>query len=512
MTLSVKTLAPDGVPKAMMVANGALDYTITVNKGDSVVVVVTNKMKVPTTLHWHGMYQTETPWMDGPAMVTQCPIKPGGTFTYAFNVGNQAGTYWWHAHYETQYVDGLRGPFIIRDPNDPYLSLYDEEIIVTLADHFIQPAKVVLANYLDALDPAPDSGLINGRGQANCDYVPSGKKCDRKSPVTVFKVSPAKKYRLRVINMSAQAGFQVSIDGHNMTIIEADGVYTNPTVVSSFPIVVAQRYSVLVTADQPIDNYFFRATISDMYTPTGTEITNGVNFNCTAIWRYSSAPVLAPTTIPQNDIAPLNIFTLGELNGLTLSTLPSWNSYVYFGFFVTSDPQTNITISSVTVQSDKTNIYQNPYILPKSPTFRDIINGVALPEGSNIYENVNGWTFLQVRNNDNIEHTFHLHGHTFYVLAHGQLLHQASSLSTLPRRDSIQVPTCKGGKGGGEAGCTQGFVNLLVNFDHPGAWLFHCHVEWHMATGLAMTFVNRNGIKNVVKKLAKSHWDNCQSK
>jgi laccase len=31
-------------------------------------------------------------------MVTQCPVKPGGNYTYRFNVTAQEGTLWWHAH------------------------------------------------------------------------------------------------------------------------------------------------------------------------------------------------------------------------------------------------------------------------------------------------------------------------------------------------------------------------------------------------------------------------------
>ena len=46
----------------------------------------------------HGIFQRGTPWADGPAMVTQCPVKPGGNYTYRFNVTDQEGTLWCHAH------------------------------------------------------------------------------------------------------------------------------------------------------------------------------------------------------------------------------------------------------------------------------------------------------------------------------------------------------------------------------------------------------------------------------
>ena len=58
-------------------------------------------------------------------MVNQCPIVPSHSFLYDFNVGDQTGSYWYHSHYSTQYCDGLRGPIVVYDPNDPHASLYD---------------------------------------------------------------------------------------------------------------------------------------------------------------------------------------------------------------------------------------------------------------------------------------------------------------------------------------------------------------------------------------------------
>lgn len=37
-------------------------------------------------------------WADGPGYVTQCPIRPGTSYTYKFKITEQEGTLWWHAH------------------------------------------------------------------------------------------------------------------------------------------------------------------------------------------------------------------------------------------------------------------------------------------------------------------------------------------------------------------------------------------------------------------------------
>jgi iron transport multicopper oxidase len=56
---------------------------------------------------------------------------------YTIPLNNQAGTFWYHSHLSSQYVDGLRGALIVRDPVDPHLSLYDVDdasTVVFLAD------------------------------------------------------------------------------------------------------------------------------------------------------------------------------------------------------------------------------------------------------------------------------------------------------------------------------------------------------------------------------------------
>ena len=57
--------------------------------------------------------------------MNQCPISEGHSFLYDFSAPGQAGTFWYHSHLSTQYCDGLRGPMVVYDPNDPHKSRYD---------------------------------------------------------------------------------------------------------------------------------------------------------------------------------------------------------------------------------------------------------------------------------------------------------------------------------------------------------------------------------------------------
>lgn len=71
------------------------------------------------TWHRHGVRQLRSGWADGPAYITQCPIAPGGTYTYTFTIINQRGTLWWHAHLSWQRAT-VYGAFIIYPRMHPY--------------------------------------------------------------------------------------------------------------------------------------------------------------------------------------------------------------------------------------------------------------------------------------------------------------------------------------------------------------------------------------------------------
>ncbi|KAG8712811.1 laccase, multicopper oxidase, benzenediol:oxygen oxidorectuctase [Ceratobasidium sp. 394] len=136
--VEMKWGAPDGFYRQMLVVNGQYPGpTIEANEGDTVVVHVKNKLKkVGTSIHWHGMFQNGTAWMDGPAGVTQCPIPAGGSFTYKFEVKKQFGTFWWHAHAGAQLSDGVHGAFIVHSTRDPLKrgKHYDYDQILIMGD------------------------------------------------------------------------------------------------------------------------------------------------------------------------------------------------------------------------------------------------------------------------------------------------------------------------------------------------------------------------------------------
>ena len=78
----------DGIPRAVVTVNGTIPASpIIAYKGQEMVIHVKNHLLTKSiTIHWHGLHQRETPFMDGVAYITQCSIGAGQMFTYKFTV------------------------------------------------------------------------------------------------------------------------------------------------------------------------------------------------------------------------------------------------------------------------------------------------------------------------------------------------------------------------------------------------------------------------------------------
>ena len=146
---------PDGqLERRVMAINGQWPIpTIFATVGDEVVVNLKNDLgDRPCSLHFHGLYMNGTSHMDGVAQTTQCPIPANSSFTYRFNV-TQPGTYWYHSHVDGQYPDGLRGPLIVHDPENPYKADFDEELVLTLSDWYHDEMPGLISSFMAVTNP-----------------------------------------------------------------------------------------------------------------------------------------------------------------------------------------------------------------------------------------------------------------------------------------------------------------------------------------------------------------------
>lgn len=98
--------------------------------------------------------------------------------------------------------------------------------------------------------------------------------------------STGKTYRFRISNVGLQNSLNFRIQGHKMVLVEVEGTHTLQTTYSSLDVHVGQSYSVLVTADQPAQDY---------YIVVSTRFTSQV-LTTTGILRYSNSagPVSGP--------------------------------------------------------------------------------------------------------------------------------------------------------------------------------------------------------------------------
>lgn len=151
--------------------------------------------------------------------------------------------------------------------------------------------------------PAPlsDSTLFNGLGR----WAGSNS-----SKLAVMNVQHGKRYRFRLISMACDSNFMFSIDGHEVTIIEADGENTVPLGnIDSLQIFAGQRYSFVLNANQPIGNYWIRAN-PNRAAPISTGFAGGIN---SAILRYHGAKLVEPTTTQNNGTGLLKEVNLHPL-------------------------------------------------------------------------------------------------------------------------------------------------------------------------------------------------------
>ena len=123
--------------------NGSLPGPILrLREGDDVAINVINRMREPTSIHWHGLRLPSG--MDGVPGLSFRGVMPGETFTYRFPVV-QAGSYWYHSHSGMQEQMGLYGAMVIA-PKGGEAHPYDREHVVLLSDWTDEDPMAVMAN------------------------------------------------------------------------------------------------------------------------------------------------------------------------------------------------------------------------------------------------------------------------------------------------------------------------------------------------------------------------------
>jgi FtsP/CotA-like multicopper oxidase with cupredoxin domain len=313
-------------------------------EGDTVTIAVTNRLKTPTSIHWHSVRLPSD--MDGVPGLSFPGIAPGETFLYRFPVV-QNGTAWYHSHSRFQEQTGLIGALII-EPRDKYPVEFDREYVIFLSDWTDTNPETLFSNLKQQSDyynhhrlTLPDfisSAKKKGLGPTISDRLAWAKM--NMSPRDILDVTGAtytyllngnvpnanwtglfqsgERIRLRFINGSSMTAFDVRVPGLSMTVVQADGNDVEPVKVDEFRIAVAETYDVIV---QPEDNaaYTIFAQSEDRSGYARGSLTPRMGMTA-AIPAMDPVPM---RTMMDMGMGNMKGMKMGDMSGMTKKDMPA---------------------------------------------------------------------------------------------------------------------------------------------------------------------------------------------
>uniref|UniRef100_A0A7C8ZPS3 Laccase n=1 Tax=Opuntia streptacantha TaxID=393608 RepID=A0A7C8ZPS3_OPUST len=498
--------------KPIVTVNGEFPGpTLVAREDDTVLVKVVNHVKYNVTIHWHGIRQVRTGWADGPAYITQCPIQPGQSYVYKFNVTGQRGTLFWHAHILWLRATLHGAIVILPKPAVPYPfpKPHNQQVLV-LGEWWKSDVEAVINQALTTgLAPnTSDAHTING-------YPGPVRGCSQQKMFNL-PVEFGKKYMLRIINAALNDELFFKIAGHNLTVVEVDATYVKPFTTDTIVLGPGQTTNVILEAnnkgrgkylmvaspfmDAPIavDNATAVATVRYLGTQPlalTTTLTNPPPINSTQVADNFTNALRGlnskqyPTKVPLNIDHDL-LFTVGlgvnpcptcvngsrvvaDINNVTF-VMPSIallqaHFFKINGVFTTdfpSHPPVPFNYTSTQVTNLQTTTGTRLYKLPYNATAQLVLQDTAMIAPEN--------------------HPFHLHGFNFFVVGQGvgnynpQTDPKKFNLIDPVERNTVLVPS-------------GGWVAIRFRADNPGVWFLHCHLEIHTTWGLKMAFLVENG-------------------
>ena len=312
--------------------------TIIIYEEQKVVIHVHNNLTTDgISIHWHGLHQVGTPWMDGVGQLTQCQIDASSSFSYVYQA-SPSGTFWYHSHSGTQRTDGLYGALIVKETPQRLKKIKNKLLVnhsvkdfkdlpekhtITLLDWQQQISLDLLTQLTSGLGFYPDipigevppsdvssvykstlsyeysavgavpyfSGLINGKGRHK--DVPYAK-----TRLSVFTVERGSSYRFRLIGAQNHYAYRFSIDGHKLTVVGTDGFWIEPqTQVDYIIIHSGERYDFILEADATSGVYYWiRAETLEINTQSngGMPPYKTLNHMAEAVLQYTEKGVVAP--------------------------------------------------------------------------------------------------------------------------------------------------------------------------------------------------------------------------
>lgn len=488
---------PDGNHlRRVITCNGSFPWPdISVKKGDRVIVFLTNGLlNSNTSLHFHGLFQEGTNQMDGPEMITQCPISPGDTFVYNFTV-NQVGTFWYHSHSGGQYMDGFKGMFVIEDNEFPYA--YDEEVFLQISEWYHEESDKLEKKFLSLYNPT------------GAEPIPQNLIINNTRNLT-WRVFPDMTYLVRIVNSGGFVSQYFWIEDHDITVVEVDGIYVEQNVTKMIYLTVAQRASILVRTKSSITKNFAIMQMIDVSmldnVPDDLQV-NGTSF---MVYNPNEEFPLPDKTGSIDDclddfyLVPTVLYREEALGApdyqivleVIMDNLRDGVNYAFFNNITFTPPKVP---PLMTVLSSGGLVF-NPLIYGTNT------NSFVVGEGETVE--------IVVNNFDTSRHPFHLHGHAFQLVARGKSAANVTADEYMPYTsdtpiDIPEFPVLR------DTVFVDAYSYIVIRFkaNNPGVWFFHCHIEWHLLQGLAMVLIEAPDVVQGTpsQQLTENHISVCEN-
>lgn len=526
--LSVGELPVNITGRARMatVVNGSMPApTLRLRQGDTVAINVTNRLKEPTSIHWHGLRLPAL--MDGTPGLSFRGIMPGETFTYRFPV-LQGGAYWYHSHSGMQEQTGLFGALILvpKDP-EPYAS--DRDHVVMLSDWTDEDPMAIIANLKQ------QSSYYNLHQRTLPDYLAEARAKGLKAtwddwamwarmrmdPTDILDVSgatytylvngkapaanwtglfrPGETVRLRFINAAAMSTFDVRIPGMKMTVIAADGGDVAPVVVNEFRIGVAETYDVIVEPEDRAYTIFAQAQDRTGYAratlapragmaaeippmdPRPLRTMADMGMGMAGMSGMAGMKGMAAAAPEPNHPAAAVVLNADGVDARTLKGRPDVDNVAAAPHSRLAEPGEGEEDNGRTVllYSDLRALKPDPetrapdrelefHLTGNMERWTWGFDGRTFAESEPIHIKRGERVRFTLINDTMMEHPIHLHGYLF-SLENGQD-------GALPLKHTLNVKPAER-------------VGVVFTADEPGHWAFHCHLMMHMDMGMFRTVV-----------------------
>ncbi|GMJ05729.1 SKU5 similar 5 [Hibiscus trionum] len=380
---------------------------------ENLIINVFNSLDQPFLMSWNGVQQRRNSWQDG-VYGTNCPIPPGGNFTYTIQVKDQIGSYFYFPSLALHKAAGGYGGLRIQSR-----SVIPVPFPAPAADYTILVGDWYNKNHTDLkaiLDnghdlPFPDGLVINGRG-AN-GYT--------------FTVDQGKTYRFRISNVGITTSINFRIQGHKLLLVEVEGTHTLQNTYDSLDIHLGQSLSVLVTADQPARDYYIVAS---------TRFTSQV-LATTAVLHYSNSKLSISGSPPEGPTTQID-WSLEQARSIRQNLTasgprPNPQGTYHYGLIKTT--HTIRLASSASIINGKQRYAVNGVSFIPADTPLKLADYFNIPGvfslGSIPYAPTGGGAYLQTsvmaadhrsyveivfENPEDIVQSWHIDGHSFFVV------------------------------------------------------------------------------------------------